>query len=104
MHNVSIVMKRNMASATIGMCSLMMRSDIFHPHHNTPEASDNNFGFFRSMKREFNIIDCVEVDDKIVHKRSAMYESDLKCYRSRNKGHQAMLSDFFRQPTTALVE
>ena len=54
-------------------------------------------GFFRSMKREFNIIYCVEVDDKIVHKRAAMYESDLKCYRSWNKGHQAMLSDFFQE-------
>ena len=75
----------------------MMRSDIFHPHHNTPEASDNNFGFFRSMKREFNIMEFVGIREKIERKRAAMYESDLKCYCSKKKGYQATLSYFVQK-------
>ena len=71
-HNVSIVTKQNMASAMIGMCFLMMRSDTFHPHHNRLESSEHTFVFFRGMKREFNIMECVEIEEKIARKLFVM--------------------------------
>ena len=74
MHNVYIVTKRNMASATFGMCFLMMSIDKFNAHHNTSEASDNTFGLFRGMKRGFYIMECVEIEEKISRKRAEMYE------------------------------
>ena len=65
MQNVFILTKQNMASATIGMCFLMMNSDTFHPCHNTLYSSDNTFGLLRGIKREFNNMDFVEIEDKI---------------------------------------
>ena len=50
-HNVSIVTKRNMIYPTIVMCFIIIRSDPFRPHHNTLDACEHTFGFYRGMKR-----------------------------------------------------
>ena len=42
-------------------------------------------------------MECVEIEDKIAQERAAMYESDLKCYRSQKKGYQATNSYFFQE-------
>ena len=62
MHNVSIATKLNMALSMIGMCFLMIRSNIFHPCHNASKASEHTFGVFRGIKRGFNIMECVEIE------------------------------------------
>ena len=72
----------------------MMRSDTFNTHHNKLEVNDNTFALFVGMKKEINIIECVEIEEKIARKRAAMYKSDLECYRSRKKGYLETLSDF----------
>ena len=96
-HNVSIVTKRNMIYSTIVMCFIIIRSDTFCPHHNTLEACEHTFGFFRGIKRFFNIMECVGIEEKISRKRAAMYESDLKRYHSWNKGCQAIFSVFVQE-------
>ena len=70
MHNVSIVTKRNMASATVGMCFLVMSIDTFHPRHNTLDSINHTFGFFKGMKRGFDIMECVEIEEKTAQKLS----------------------------------
>ena len=91
MHNVFFGTKRNMASSTIGMCFLMIRSKNFHPCHNTLEASEYTFGFFIGMKRKFNIMECVEIEDKIVQNEPQCTNQISKMYRSWNKGYQAVI-------------
>ena len=56
----------------------MMRSENFRPRHNTLEAIDHTFGFFIGTKRGFNILECVEIEEKKARKRAAMHESYLK--------------------------
>jgi hypothetical protein len=94
--NVSIITKRNIVSATIGMCFLMLRSDVPNPRHATSEPSEHVFGTIRSEKREFTTLEFVELCEKMDRKLKAMYESKLKQYRSPKRGYQATFNDFLK--------
>jgi hypothetical protein len=48
--NVSIITKRNIVSATIIMCFLMLQSDVPNPRHAMSEPSEHNFGTICSEK------------------------------------------------------
>jgi hypothetical protein len=94
--NVSVVTKRNIVSATIGMCFLMLRSDVPNPRHATSEPSKHTFGTIRSEKREFTTLEFTELCEKMDRKLKAVHESKLKQCRSPKKGYQATFDNFLK--------
>jgi hypothetical protein len=94
--NVSIITKRNIASTTISMCFLMLRSDIPNPRHTMSEPSEHTFGTICSEKREFTTLEFIELCEKMDRKLKVMYESKFKQYRSPKKGYQATFNNFHK--------
>ena len=52
-----------------------------------PPLPPSEFTQFHVVPRGFNIVECVEIEDKIAWKQAEMYESYLKFYHCRKKGY-----------------
>ena len=65
MRGVSIITKRNMVCAALSMCFLMMRNDLPNPRYLTSEPNEHTFGMMRCHKREFTVMEMIEIVEKI---------------------------------------
>ena len=93
--------QRNMATESIVINFLFPRSDVQNPRGTKTEPREHIFGGLRRDEREFTMYSLIQLVEKLHWKTRAMYESNLKCSRSRKivKGYQATYDDFFEART-----
>ena len=56
--------KGNMLLESIGVLSLVTRSDVSQPRRATSECNEHTYGIYRMMQREFNIDQLIGIVDK----------------------------------------
>ena len=88
--------KGNMLLESIGVLSLVTRSDVSQPRRATSECNEHTYGIYRMMQREFNIDQLIGIVDKSNIKVEALYESNLVTSRTHTnfKGYQATFPEF----------
>ena len=51
-----ITNKRNIATESIALVFIMLRSDVLRPRHCTSEPLEHTYGSWRTIQREFNVL------------------------------------------------
>jgi hypothetical protein len=93
---ISMITKRNFVCAAIPLCFLAMMDDICNLQLLTEEPGEHAFGSFRSMNREFTVMNMIHLVEKMRRRMAAIYRGDLQTCRNPKKGYQASFSDFIR--------
>jgi hypothetical protein len=94
MKGVSMITKRNIVSASIGLVFLILRSDVEHPRRLTSEPGEHQFGCMRTIQREFTVKGMLEISMRMGRKIRAMVEAGLNKFRDRQKGYSSTFNSF----------
>ena len=83
--------RRNVISEAIALMLLVLKNGVFNPRALTSQPSEHNFGFFRSIIRQFTVIQFIKLVKQIKQRIYEILKGDLQTVKGRNKGHLSTL-------------
>ena len=89
--------KRNMLLETVGLLFLIARDDVSLINLLTSESNEHTYGLWRMIRREFNVLQLIEIVQKSTLKLECFFQSDFNMNRSNKaKGYQGATDKFHR--------
>ena len=91
----SVVTKRNIATEAIAFVFIVLCSDMPNPRHATSEPAEHMFGNLRQQIREFTILECSQLIEKLLRRLRLMFKNKLRQSRDPQYGYQATYREYF---------
>jgi len=91
---ISIITKRNLVYATVGLVFLISCNDVYHPRFLMTEPLEHLFGDLRTMRREFTVLEFMDMIRKLARRYEAIAKGNLFTSHERNKGYRSTNNEF----------
>ena len=91
----SVITRRNIVAEVIAFVFIVLCSDMPNPRHATSEPAEHMFGNMRQQIREFTILECSQLIEKLLRRLRLMFKNNLRPSRDPQYGYQATYREYF---------
>ena len=88
--------RRNVISEAIALMFFVLRNDVCKPRPLTSDPSEHNFGVFRSIIREFTVMQFIQLVKRTNQRIDAIFKGRFKTAKGRNKGYLFTLGSYIQ--------